>query len=188
MPEITEDQLAVFHKATAFLQEAATNSATKRDFERLVKKIRPDVETAEDIAAEVAKPYVEKLEAATKRLDDYMAAQDERSRSQSTAESDAARDAAFNRLKAEGYTLEGLDNIKRLMVDRSIADPEAAAALFDRMNPKPAAGGASWEPANWDIRNDAVDNDVAGLFANEDLWADKMVGTVLNEIRLGNRA
>jgi hypothetical protein len=76
-----------------------------------------------------------------------------------------------------------LDKIKALMVDRNIADPEAAAALFERMNPAPVESRSTWEPDTWNIKDDAVENDVKGLFADPDRWADREVGKVLADVR-----
>lgn len=183
MAEISDDQLAVFQRGMALLQEASTKPETRRDFERLVKKLRPDVETTDDIAANAAAPYVERIEAATSRIDDFIAAQAKQQADALEAQSDRLRDEAFGRLRQDGYTDDGLGAIKQLMVDRNIADPEAAAALFDRMNPKPIEGTSSWEPPAWDLRGNAVERDVDGLFQNADAWADKEVYNVLKDIR-----
>jgi len=78
--------------------------------------------------------------------------------------------------------------VKRLMVDRSIPDPEAAAALFERLNPTPVQTRSSWEPDRWNLESDAVDHDVAGLFANPDKWEDAMIGKILIDERSGHNA
>jgi hypothetical protein len=182
--ELTDQQYEAFQKAMGFLTEVSTNPATRRDFERVAKKIRPEIETTDDIAAEAAKPYIDKLDATNEKIDAFLTAQQEREERAAQEASDRLRDDAFGRLKAEGYTEDGLEKIKGIMVSRSIADPEAAAALFDRMNPKPMeAVGGSWEPDHWDIQANAVDRDVEGLFANPDKWADREVYNVLNEMR-----
>ena len=189
MPEISAEQLEAFQKGMTFLNEMATSPKTRRQFEGLAKTLRPEIETTSDIADAVAAPYVEKIETATKQIADFIAAQAKRDEEAVTAAADRDRDAAFARLKAEGYTEDGLDKITRIMVDRRIADPEAAAALFDRQNPKPAPEvGGSWEPAAWDIKGNAVANDIEGLFADPDRWADKQVYNVLQEVRSGKAA
>lgn len=186
--ELSDEQYAVLTKASQFLTEAAQSPATRREFERMAKKLRPDIETTDDIAAAAAAPYIEQIETSNRRLDDFLTAQQKRDQDAVDAQADHARDEAFGRLKAEGYTEDGIEKITRLMIERNIADPEAAAALFDRQNPKPLEGHASWEPDSWNIRDEAVDRDVSGLFENEDKWADREVANVLNEIRMGNRA
>ena len=186
MAEISDEQLAVFQRGMSLLQEMSSKPNTRRDFERLVKQLRPDVETTDDVAARVAEPYVAELKETREKLDAFLTGQQERERLAAEREADQARDAAFSRLQTSGYTEDGRGAIKQLMVDRNIADPEAAAALFDRMNPKPVEGTSSWEPANWDIRGRAVEHDVDGLFKDADRWADGRIHEILREERSGN--
>lgn len=184
MPEISEQQLQVLTNGMKLLEEMSTRPDTRRAFEKMVKTIKPEIETTEDIAAAAAAPYVEQLEATNKKLDDFLAAQAEAKTTQEQADADRARDAAFDRLKAQGYTEDGLTQIKAMMVDRKIADPEAAAALFDRLHPAPEPGQTSpWEPNYLNIKEEAVDHDIEGLFKNPDTWADKRIGQILLEER-----
>ncbi len=186
MAEISDEQLAVLTRAMTFLQEAASKPETRRDFERLAKKLRPEVETTDDIAAEVAKPYVEQIEAVNSKIDDFLKAQADREAKAAETAADRARDEAFSRLRQAGYTDEGMDTIKKLMIDRAIADPEAAAALFDKMNPKVVAeSGGSWEPDAWNFQEPVEGIDVKALFSDPDRWADKAVYDVLRAERSG---
>ena len=122
---------------------------------------------------------MEKIEAVSSKIDAFLSAQEKREKDAADAAADRARDEAFNRLQSAGYTEDGLGAIKKLMMERNIADPEAASALFDRMNPKPVEGSSSWEPPNWDIRTNAVDHDLDGLFKDPDRWADARIYDVL---------
>lgn len=184
--ELSDEQYATLSRAAQFLQEAATAPSTRREFERMAKKIRPEIETTDDVAAEVAKPYIEQLTATNAKLDDFLKAQQEREENAATAAADRARDEAFARLRSEGYTEEGVGEIQKIMVARHIADPEAAAALYDRMNPAPAEPGTgSWEPQSWDYQQPIEGLDVEGLFKNEDLWADRQIHKILQEERSG---
>lgn len=180
---LTEEQYATMKRAVDFLQEAATKPETRRQFEKMAKVIRPEIETTEEIAAAAAAPYVEELKGVKGQLEDFLKAQTERETAAREEAANRQLDDAFGRLKADGYTEEGLEKIKGLMVTRSIADPEAAAALFDRMNPKPSDIPGAWEPDHWDIRANAVENDVEGLFKDPDKWADRQVYSILNEMR-----
>lgn len=185
MAEISDEQLAIFQRGMTLLQTLSTNPKTRRQFEGALKVIHPEIETSDDVAMEVAKPYVEQIAGLEGKLTEFLDGQKaERESAEQRRADDETRDA-FSRLSKQGYTDDGLEKIKGLMVDRKIADPEAAAALFDRQNPKPPEGVASWEPDSWNLEERAVGNDVAGLFKNPDRWADAEVGNVLNEIRLG---
>lgn len=189
MAEITDEQLAVFTKGMQLLTELSTKPETRRDFERAVKKLRPDIETTEDLAESYAAPVREELKIATGKIDAFLAAQEEAAKNRETADADRARDDAFGRLKAGGYTEEGISTIQKLMVDRRIADPEAAAALFDKLNPpQEQHTGGSWEPNSYGIKDNAVERDVKGLFSDSDRWADTEVYNVLKEMRSGGNS
>ena len=71
------------------------------------------------------------------------------------------------------------------MQERAIGDPEAAALLFDKLNPPPAVIKDAFAPDSWNFEQNAGP-DVKGLFENEDRWADKEAATVLNEMRRNN--
>jgi hypothetical protein len=192
MPDvtITAEQLDAYNKAMAFLNEAATSPKTRRQFETLAKALRPELETTADIADQVAKPYVEQLETYGKKIDDFLTAQAERDRVAEETAADRARDDSFARLRAAGYTDDGIDKITRLMVERRIPNPEDAAAVFERLHPPPPAEvGGTWEPAGWDIKSNAVEEaSIKELFEDPDRWADRRVYSVLNEVRSGKTA
>lgn len=186
--EVEEEQLATLQAAMKLLTELNQNPATRRQFEKAVKIIRPEVQTTDDIADAYAAPIREEFKQYTAKIDEFLTAQQEAAAARETADADRKRDEAFERLKAQGYTAEtGIPAIQRLMVDRNIADPEAAAALFDKLNPpQEQYTGGSWEPNHYDFKNDAVERDVAGLFADPDAWADREVYNVLKEMRSQN--
>jgi hypothetical protein len=183
MPQISEEDFATLVRARDFLQEAATKPETRRAFEKMAKALRPDIQTTEDLAAEAAAPYLDEMKASQKRMDDWIEEQRAKEKAAEDAAADRKLNDAFGRLQADGYTAEGLEKIKKMMMDRNIPDPEAAAALFDKMNPKPMEGVSSWEPDHWDFEANAVDRDVKGLFSNPDKWADREVYSVLAEMR-----
>jgi hypothetical protein len=181
--ELTDQQFAALTNAAKFLEEAASKPETRREFEKMAKKLRPEITTTDDLAEQYAAPIAEKLEATNKRLDDWLASQETEKTEAAQRVADEARDAAFGRLRADGFTDEGLEKIKGIMIDRSIPDPEAAAALYEKQNPKPVEGTSSWEPANWDIKGRAVDVDIEGLFKDPDGWSDRLVYDVLRDER-----
>lgn len=182
--QLSDDEYESFRKAYEFLNEAATSATTRRDFEKMAKKLRPDVTTTEEIAMSYAEPVIAEVRASQDKIDAFLTEQRERDERQTLEAADRQRDDAFARLQAGGYTEDGLEKIKHIMVSRKIADPEAAAALFDRQNPKPMEPiGGAWEPDSWDIKSNAVERDVGALFENPEKWADKEVYSILNEMR-----
>ena len=93
-------------------------------------------------------------------------------------------ESAFQKIRdRESIQEKGEQEIRQLMLDRNIADPEAAFALWERNNPKPSQETASWEPDSWAYDQKAVAVDVEGLFKAPDRWADQEVSNVLREMR-----
>jgi hypothetical protein len=161
MPEIDENTLSQLRGAHQLLDKLLRDPKTRRDAEKLVKVHRPDFPTVED----AAEPYIKQIAALEKKLDTFL-------ESQSNAKQDAEADAAFGRLRASGYTDEGIGKIKNLMKERTIPDVEAAAALFDKLNPAPPPQPPGFRGTSWGI-GDTAEADNKLLFENEDQWAEQ---------------
>lgn len=175
--------------AKKLLEQLNADPQSRKHLTAGIKKHYPNVRTDEDVAEEVARPHVEKVEAHLSKMEEMMAKLAEREAKDAEARTLSQLETQFSRLKKSyGYNDEGIDKIKALMVDRSIPDPDAAAALFERLNPAPVETRSSWEPDSWDLRNDAVETDVQGLFSDPDRWADKEVGKILLDIRSQNQS
>lgn len=180
---LTPEQFQTLQRGQLLLQKLSQTPSTKRSFERLVKEIVPEVQTTADIVQEEAAPYIEQITAVGKKLDDFLAAQEAREAASADAAANASLSEAFVKLRAEGLTEAGEAEVKKAMVERNIADPYAAFALWERNNPKPPEGLAAWEPDSWNFAKNAVGRNVDELFKNPDLWADEEVGRVLADLR-----
>lgn len=179
---LTPEQFQTLQRGQLLLQKLA-NGTTKRKFENLVKEIVPEVETTDDQIAEYAQPYVEKLEATNQRMEEFLAAQ-AKERDDSTAAQAAAKlSSDFATMRNEGLTEAGEAKVRELMIERNIADPWAAFALWERNNPKPPEGVASYEPDMWDLEANAVGRDNEGLFSNPDRWMGQEIANTLAEMR-----
>ena len=187
MAEIPDEQLVVFQNALKLLENMNKNPASKRSLEAAIKVIHPEVETEEEVAARIAEPGVKKVEGVAAQLQERLDAFDKREADLKEREQVAALEGAVGRLRSAGYTEEGLEQIKKLAVERSIPDLEAAAALFDKQNPPAAPQQPGWQPDHWS-NADNGDTDTKALFANEDKWADNEAAKVLNEVRFGAAA
>jgi hypothetical protein len=186
---IDEAQLNALTAAQKLLEQINSDPKTRPLLTKAIKAHYPNTRTDEDVAEEVARPYIEKVEATASKLEEMFSKIAEREAKDSEARALSQLESSFSRLKSTyGYNDEGIDKIKALMVDRSIPDPDAAAALFERQNPKPTEVRSSWEPDSWNLREDAVAVDVQGLFADPDRWADKEVGKILFDIRSQNQS
>lgn len=172
MPDVDDAHLAQLRGAQALLDKLLRDPKTRRDAEKLVKVHRPDFTTTEDVAA----PYVEKIDKLEKKFDEYL--ENERNGKQ-----DREADAAFKRLTDSGYTAEGLEKIKNLMKERTIPDVEAAAALYDKLNPPPPPTTPSnFTGTTWGIGDTTDENDKL-LFENEDRWAENEARKVWNDAK-----
>lgn len=186
MPEISEAKLAELEGALRLLHQLNAKPEARQYLEKSIKIVNPEVETGDDVAARIAAPYVAQIEALktdfTKFADETKAEKAAAAERQAQADTDSA----FSRLRTAGYTEDGVEKIKGLMVDRKIADPEAAAALFDKLNPPAQIDQPGWAPSSWGVESTADKGiDVAALFKDEDRWADQEAGRVLASIRNG---
>lgn len=190
MPEISQDQLDLLQRSHNVLLKLNEAPETRPLLEKGLKHHFPQVVTEEEAAARLVTPQLdsfkkevfEPLAAELKALKEDRAAARE---SQTTAE----LEASFARMRKErGFTDDGIEAVKKLMVDRSIADPDAAAARFAELNPPQSQEAPGWTPNSWNLTETASDVDVQGLFANEDKWADNMAAQTLNSIRVGQAA
>lgn len=183
MPEITDEELLAARRAVQIIAQLNNNPDARVDFQRSLKKLDPTLRTQEDEHAEITKPLREQIEA----MQAAMTARDEREAKEREERVEGAAmqrlTDGFNRLRSQhGLTPEGEEKVKQIMTERTIPDPEAAFALFERQNPKPAAEQPGWTPDRWNYDSDAV-VDTAGLFKDAEKWGDDMVGQVLMEER-----
>ncbi len=189
MPEVSESDLLQLRTAYALVKKMEGNPDSKLLLERAAKVVVPDLQTDEEIAARFVAPQAERIDQLTTKIDELTASLAEKDKAVTESATLSQMESAFTRLKGSGYTDDGIEKIKALMVDRKIADPEAAAALFDRQNPAPPQEQPGWVPDTWNLESTAAPGvDVKALFANEDRWADQEAANALNEIRLGKAA
>ena len=189
MAEVSDQQLSVLNNAWALLQQMEGNPDAKAHLEQAIKTVKPEVQTEADIAARFAKPYVDQIESLRGDLTALSTSIKEREEQAAQRAQESQFAEAFGRLSKAGYTADGITRIQELMVERKIADPDAAAALFDRLNPPAQHEQPGWSPATWEIGSTAAPTaDLKLLFQDEDRWADREAGLALNEIRLGQAA
>lgn len=182
--EIEESELATLQAGRKLLEQINGDPKTRSLLTKAIKAHYPNTRTEEDIAAEVAQPYIEEVKGISAQLQAQLDKLTERDKADADGRALGTMNAAFDRLRTtSGYNDDGIENIKKLMVERNIPDPEAAAALFERLNPAPPQGRSSWEPDSWNFKENAVDNDIEGLFRDPELWGDKMIGKILLEER-----
>lgn len=191
MPEISEADLATYQRGLALLKQLEGDPKSKAHFESAIKAVIPDIRTQSDEVREHVATSLEPTNAALAKIQEALDAQAAERKEQAERSVETRLNSAFDSFKDKGVTDAGLEGIKKLMVDRSIADPEAAYALFMQQNPAPPAEAPAWQPDGWDISSTAKEGgmrDMEGLMKNEDGWADKEAAIALNEIRIAKAA
>ena len=189
-PAAQDPATVMAHRALALVQQMDQNPEAKALLDKAIKAVRPEHQTEEELALRTAAPFIERVEAVSTQMQEFLNAQKEREERQAEERTVAQLEQDFAALAKRGYTGEGLEKIKELMVTRKIADPTAAALLFDSLNPAPPSEAPGYVPQTWDLSAAAGkgEDDLKMLFQNEDRWEQNKIGEVLNEIRLGKAA
>ena len=187
--EIDEGELATLRRAAGLLGKLNTNPKARQHLERAVKEEYPEVQTEEEQITRYATPYVEKLES---KFSDFQKTITERFDREDKARQEAADRRGEDELrsslqrvkKAYSLTDEGIGKVVELMVERKIADPEAAAAYYERMNPAPAQVASAWEPQTWKVADDNAGGPTTkDWFMDPEGTSDRVIGDTLREIR-----
>lgn len=187
--ELPEEDANTLARGMKLLQTLNANPASRPLLEKAIKAVDPSVRTTEEQVNDLLAPQLSEIASLRKTLEDDIAARAAEKRTQDEAAAERAMNTSFAHLRQrEGLTEDGEAAVKQLMLDRNIADPAAAFALFQKQNPTPSVSEPSYVPQTWDFEKAAVDNDVAGLFSNPDRWADNQVGQILTELRSADAA
>lgn len=182
MPEITDQELDVARRAVQLVQQLNGNPDARTHLERAMKVIDPKLRTSEEEAALLAKPYVERIEALEAMITAREEAEKKAAEEREAAAALSRLEDGFGRLRQAGVTDEGMEKIKALMQERTIPDPEAAFALYQRNNPPPPPENASYKPQGWDFEGDLMP-DAKDWFTNTDQAEERAIGQVLLEER-----
>lgn len=161
-------------QAWALLDSLLKNPETRTDALKLFKKWNPKASIPE---LDAAAPVEKKFEELSKKLDDFLTAQkDKEVDGQIIGKLDAVR-------SKHGLTDEGVEKLKKLMVDKSIADPEDAIHVFNASQPPAEPTMPSgYFPTSF---IDQSDKSVEPWFQNEDAAADQEIMSILRETRAG---
>lgn len=118
------------------LDQLGNNPKTRTKALELIKELHPNLSVPE---VDVPKHASAVVDAKFKELNDKLEAlskeRDEDKGKKNAKSIDDLIDTGRKQLKKDGYTQEGIENIEKLMQDRGLTDYEAAASLFDRLNP-----------------------------------------------------
>jgi hypothetical protein len=171
MPEISAEELKVLQGSKALLDKLLANPKTKRTQEKLVKEVYPEAVTTDD----VLEPVLEEVKAIGKRFDEYVKTQEG-----SKLDSKLNQDISYLR-KERDFTDEGIETLKKLMVEKQIPDIVVAADHWERQNPPKVQEPSILGPTSWGFGHKTEDTDLGLLYSDEDAWAEKEATRVWNE-------
>jgi len=175
MPEVSDEEYQLLLGSKQLMDGLLKSPKTKRAQEKLIKELHPGTVISEDHEA----PLRGEIEAIQKKLDDYLLAQNNKQ-----IDGELARD--FGALRGEGFTDDGIEAVKKIMVERHIPSPIDAASVWRRLNPVAPAAATTDFSTSWKFGQDQeADEDRKLLYKDDDSWLDKMVPKILNEAKQG---
>jgi hypothetical protein len=178
MPDISDEEYAKLLNAQRIVGELVSPK-TVHEAQKLFKVHHPDFVT--DL--EKAKPIRDEA------VDELKKILDERDKKKRDEELDRKfyTDLDSYRLSEknpDGFTEEGIEEIKKTMREHQIGDVHVAVAYYQKQHPPKLEPPSGYKSPNWNFA--AVDKDDASkklLFENEDLWADIEARKVYEENR-----
>lgn len=169
MVEVDSDMLQQLQMAYNLQKSLHDDDASRADYEAALKKKFGDkVKTS----AEKAAPYLSPLEKKIEALEAKLKAKED-------GEFDDNINQTFKRLKNDnGFTDEGIEEIKKIMVERKVADPEVAAAYFEKRNPPKVIESSGYGESGWNFTDGADDKgtESEGWFKDPSRMFDKIAG------------
>lgn len=169
--EITENEYNTL-KAAYDLQNTLY-SKNRKGYEKLTKEVFPEqVRTTEEELNPYFEPLKEKIEEISKWKENISASAKE-----------MAEKEKFNELrKSYGLTDDGEKEVRKMMKERGINDPEAAVALWEKNNPARSAAEESYSTNPFAVV-EGDDDFAKKLSANPDRAAREMAMKTLRELR-----
>lgn len=188
--EIDENELAGYKALTARVQAWMGNPEARRKVLEATKLIDPNAVIPELDAAKPINDAMGKLSedlaAFRKEVSEERTKREEHNK---LLELNSKWESGRVKLRGEGYTEDGIKKIEELMEKEGIANHEAGAAYFDRINPPeqpimPTDSGFDMLKESFMPNGDAnAEADRKALFENPDAWLNKAVTNTLRDVR-----
>lgn len=160
--ELDESEVLALRNSKAVLDRLGSNSKTRQRLLSLVKEISPDTAIPE---IDAARPVLDVVSKVSERLDAMAKKMDERdadeSKTKSAREIESMVEKGRAKLRTAGYQDDGIEAIEKLMQDRGLIDYDAAAALFEKQQPKDNMVQPSDYSKSWDFGTPADGDDTS---------------------------
>lgn len=190
--EIDETELSGLKSLQATVQKWMANPAARRKVLEAQKALDPNIVIPELDAAKPLEAALSEMDKKLSALDERLSKDaDERAKAKTISELTSCWEKGRGELRTQGYTDEGLTKIEKLMEERGIADHDAGAALFDRLNPPevpiaPQNSGFDVLMNNF-ASNGTDESSRKALFDNPDAWLNGEISRTLGEARNGKK-
>jgi hypothetical protein len=157
--ELDEVELMRLRKQDTTIQALMQNPKAKRKIFEAYKDVVPDAKIPELEMEAAAKAPVEALEKEFKEFRDEVAKERaEREKNDRLNALNGSVESGMTKLRRAGWTDDGLAEVRKLMDDRGILDPEIAAAYYEKQHP-PAAPATPSGIGGWDFTSAPAEDD-----------------------------
>ena len=188
MAEIDEVELMRLRKQDQTVHALMANPKAKKKIFEAYKDVVPDAKIPELEMEEAARAPVMQLEKTVQELQKQLA--DDKAEREKQMKFDALNgsiESGMSKLRRDGWTDEGLGEVKKLMEERGIIDPEIAAAYYEKQHP-PQVPATPRGTGGWNFVENVQDGeaDLKKLLdsrGNQEVLVDKMARDALNEFR-----
>jgi len=190
--EIDEVELLRLKRQDQTVHALMSNPKAKRKILEAYKEQNPNAKIPELEIEEAARKPVEDLSKTVADLQKQLA--DDKAEREKTASLDALNgkvEAGLAKLRRAGWTDEGLAEVRKLMDEKGILDPQIAADHYEKQHP-PAAPATPSGVGGWNFVENVQDSeaDLKKLVeskGNNEALADKMAREALQEVRGASR-
>ena len=192
--EVDEVELLRLRKQDQTVQHIWGNPKARRKIQEAVKEADPNMRIPELEIEEAAKAPVMALEKTVADLQKQIADDKaEREKNDKLNALNHSVETGFGKLRKSGWTDDGLVEVKKLMEERGIIDPEIAAAYYEKQHP-PQVPATPSGVGTWNFTDAADDTDAysKALMASKnaaenDSLVMREAGKALQEIRGASR-
>ena len=192
--EVDEIELLRLRKQDQTVQHIWGNPKARRKIQEAVKEADPNMRIPELEIEEAAKAPVMALEKTVADLQKQIADDKaEREKNDKLNALNTSVEGGFGKLRKAGWTDDGLVEVKKLMEERGIIDPEIAAAYYEKQHPPQVPATPSGVGA-WNFGEVADDTEAysKALMASKnaaenDSLVMREAGKALQEIRGAGR-
>ena len=156
--ELDEVELQRLQKQDRTIHALMGNPKAKKKVFEAYKEANPDARIPELEMEEAAKAPVMELEKTVKELQKKLEDSDaERENQAKLADLNGSIEKKMAKLRHDGWTDDGLTEVRKLMDERGIIDPEIAAAYYEKQHP-PSTPAAPSGIGGWNFMEPPADD------------------------------